>query len=59
MVILRIVWFQTITISDIQQSELRLKNNPEYPQILADMGYIDLMDSKYIALLKTKREELL
>ena len=58
-IILRIIWMKVISFEDMQESQTRLKNNPEYPQILADMGYIDLMDPKYIALLKTKREELL
>lgn len=38
-VFLRVLWFFIITIDTIRESEARLKANPEYPQILADMGY--------------------
>ena len=37
--LLRIIWFFTITTLDIQESEARLQANPEYPQILVNMGY--------------------
>lgn len=37
--LLRIIWFFTITIFDIRESEARLKANPEYPYLLIKMGY--------------------
>ena len=36
---LRIIWFFTITVFAVRESEARLTANPEYPKILADMGY--------------------
>lgn len=45
-VFLRVVWFFTISIFDIRESEARLKANPEYPKILVDMGY-QILDKRY------------
>ena len=58
-VILKLIWLKIALPDQISDSFQRLKRNPEYPQLLRYMGYGNMMDSKYIALLKTKREELL
>ena len=43
---LRILWIRGILSFDIRASKNRLKANPEYPKILADMGY-EILDDKY------------
>ena len=42
----------------IERSTLRLENNPDYPKILADMGYGFAMDSKYHNLIKHPQQKL-
>lgn len=42
-----IVWNKIVTKELIEESRLRLERNPDYPQILIDMGYGNLMDEKY------------
>lgn len=42
----------------ITESQLRLERNPEYPLILAKMGYIEVMDQKYHYLLNYKPTRL-
>ena len=43
----------------ITESQLRLERNPEYPLILAKMGYIEVMDQKYHYLLNYKPTRLI
>ena len=42
----RCVWLKVITVSDIHASRERLRVNPEYPKILAHMGY-EHLDAQY------------
>ena len=44
--VLRCIWLKVITVFDIHASQERLRVNPEYPKILAHMGYKHL-DAQY------------
>ena len=57
-IILSIIWHKIANIEIIESSYLRLKRNPDYPQILADMGYGPAMDEKYRHLVKYHRPKL-
>ena len=50
---LRVIWLHLTIKDNISASIRRVKANPDYPQLLADMGY-SVMDKKYN---KNKREE--
>ena len=53
-----LIWYNIATTAAIQESQLRLERNPEYPLILAKMGYIEVMDQKYHYLLNYKPTRL-
>lgn len=44
---LRFIWYKTEKKKKIHESYMRLSQNPEYPQILIDMGYQHMMSKKY------------
>jgi hypothetical protein len=50
---LRLIWHRTAKRKTIRNSYIRLEQNPEYPQILVDMGFVHMMDKKYHHLSKT------
>lgn len=49
----RILWFKLIVSFDIRESEARLKANPNYPLLLANMGYEILDKNAHIATQKS------
>jgi len=53
-IIFCIIWHFTVRKKAVKESKLRLERNPEYPQILIDMGYGFMMEKKYHALYKEK-----
>lgn len=42
--LLRFIWIKVVCAEDLQASEQRLEQNPDYLQTLADMGYYSQMD---------------
>jgi len=53
-----LLWYALIINKAKKQSQLRMERNPDYPQILADMGYGPAMDKKYRHLVKYHRPKL-
>ena len=45
--VLRLIWNKTVKRKRIHKSYMRLEQNPEYPQILIDMGYWKMMSKEY------------
>ena len=48
----RLIWYKTEKKKKIHESYTRLSQNPEYPKILIDMGFVNRMDKKYYHLSK-------
>ena len=45
------LWLKLTLPKSIQHSNLRLQQNPDYPKILADMGYGGYLDERYRSLI--------